>query len=119
MRNHLTVATAVAITLSVMLGAAQEGIRLRFEVYKNSELVAKPSATVTIGSTGRLTVDGVGEIAFTPTVRNQDHISVSFDIESAGRQLKPLLTLSGDPGSISWSASNANDSFELRIVWVK
>jgi len=116
--NHLFV---LAFVLSAGLSAAmaQESVRLRFEVVKDGSTVAKPEISVTSASAGRIEIDNVGRISFTPSVRNSD-LAIAFDISSGGKQFQSRLVIRKDePGSISWTSDTGAESFKLTVSWVR
>lgn len=118
MLNRLVV-TFVVVGCGLALVAAQCAIRLQFEVYENGTLIAEPAVTVESATTGRVVVERVGTIAFTPALRDANRVAIAFNIQSGGRQLTPRLVLSDEPGSISWAAETGEDAFELRVAWIR
>ena len=104
----------------ISLANAQNPIRLRFEIYRNGALVGNPEVSVTSGTAGSLALERVGKIAFTPTSRDPDSVSIEFDIASGGRHLHPVLVLGGnDPASASWSSTDGKESFKFTVTWVR
>jgi hypothetical protein len=98
---------------------AQESIRLRFGVVKDGSTVAKPEVAVISGSAAAIEVDDVGRIAFTPTFRGSDAVSVAFDIRSRGKQLQPRLVISkNEPGTLSWTSAT-RESVKLTVSWIR
>jgi hypothetical protein len=105
--------------LSTPLANGQESIRLRFEVVKDGTTVATPEIAVAAGATGRLKVDAVGDIAFTPTLRGSDSVDIAFHVTSAGKDLQPRLVITHDePGAVSWTSPGPH-ACKLRVSWVR
>jgi hypothetical protein len=73
--------------LGASLANGQDPIRLRFEVVKDGKTVAKPEIAVVAGATGSMKLDGVGNIAFTPTLRGSESVDIAFHVTSAGKEL--------------------------------
>jgi hypothetical protein len=111
---------ALFVLTWISVGTAQNSIRLRFEVYRNGALVGNPEVSVTSGTTGSLAMDGIGTIAFTPTSRDSDSVSVAFDIDSCDKHAHPRVVVRGnDPGSASWSCTASKESFKVTVTWVR
>ena len=120
MRKTLNLLLVVAMVMSVGPGiAAHDTIRLHFEIYKNGELVAKPAAAVSPNTTGSVTLDAVGRIAFTPRMRNADSVVISFEIQSGGRLMTPQVAIAGEPASLAWTAEAGSDAFKLQVTWIR
>ncbi len=107
------------LCLGASLANGQESIRLRFEVVKDGKTVATPEVAVAAGATGRIKVDAVGDIAFTPTLRGSESVDIAFHVTSAGKDLQPRLVITQDePGALSW-ASPGPHAFTLSVSWVR
>ena len=104
----------------ISVAGAQSSIRLRFEIYRNGALVGTPEVSVTSGEAGNLAIAGIGRMAFAPTSRGSESVSVAFDIDSSGRRLRPRLVLHvNDPGSVSWTSAAGNESFRFTVAWIR
>lgn len=104
---------------SVTTAIAQDSLRFQFDVTKGGSSVGKPEVSVNAGSAGRIEIDNVGRISFTPSVRGSD-VAIAFDISSGGKQFRPSLVISKDkPGSISWTSAAGAESFNLTVSWVR
>ncbi|PYR94162.1 MAG: hypothetical protein DMF84_06320 [Acidobacteria bacterium] len=109
---------ALVLFNTMSLVAAQTTIRLDFEVYRNGVLVGNPEMSVRAGTAGRLEIAGVGRIAFTPTFRDADSVSIAFDINVSGRHLDPVMVIGrNDRGSANWSSTTGQDVFKLTVNW--
>src|SRR4051812_50229009 len=82
-------AVIAVVSFGVSLAIAQDSIRLQFEVIKDGVIVATPAVSATAGVTGRLDVADVGTVAFTPTLRGPDSVTIAVDIRSAGKEVHP------------------------------
>ena len=95
--------------------AATSAIRLRFEIYKNQQPVARPLMGLAMGKTGSVFVRNVANITVTAAATDGEHVSLAFEIKSGATTLKPQLVLRAEePGSISWISGS--DNFELRVT---
>jgi hypothetical protein len=111
---------ALLLFVGVSVANTQTSIRLRFEVYRNGAQVGNPEVSLTSGTAGRLAWDGIGTIAFTPTFRDSDSISIAFDIDSGSRRMHPRVVLrANDPGSASWSSTDGKDAFKFSVTWMR
>jgi hypothetical protein len=103
--------------VSVCSAAAQDSVRLRFQIVKDGFVVANPEVSVKPGSTGRIEIKDTFICAFTATVR-ESRLSVAFDIKTGAKQLQPQLVLGkNDPGSISWTPASG-ESVKIVVVAV-
>lgn len=113
-------AFAILCSVGTSLTMAQESIGLKFDVVKDGSTVAQPEVSVTSGSAGSIEFDGVGQFAFTPTVRGSDAVTIAFDIKAGGKRLQPRLVISkSEPGTLSWTSETAGQSFKLRVSWIR
>jgi hypothetical protein len=78
---------AVLLFTGGSVATGQDSIRLRFEIYRNNSVIRNPEVSVTSGSTGRIDINGVEAIAFTPTLRKSDEVAIAFDVGSGSRHL--------------------------------
>ena len=78
MKFSRLLAVVSLLSFGASLAIAQDSIRLKFEVVKDGATLARPEVSVTAGSTGTLEVADVGHLAFTPTLRGSDGISLVF-----------------------------------------
>jgi hypothetical protein len=116
MLNRLMTIVAVVVFLTLST-QAQEPISLNFEVLKGGSLVAKPSVSVNDAEAGSLTFDGGPAIRFTPRRLATDKVSVAFEIERAGKTVKPrLILLNQEQGTLSFAAQDGTTAFELRVT---
>lgn len=116
--NRLFV-VAFVLSVGIPSAIAQESVRLQFDVTKDGSSLAKPEMSVSSGSPGRIEIDNVGRLSFTPTVRGSG-VAIAFDISSGGKQFQPRLVISRDePGSISWTSITSAESFKLTVSWVR
>jgi hypothetical protein len=110
---------AFLLFMGVSVAGAQSSLRFRFEIYRNGRAVGTPELAVVSGGHGRLAIDGIGEIAFTPAPRDSESVSVAFDIDLGDKHLRPQLTLrANDPGSLSWTSSG-EDAFKVTVAWIR
>jgi hypothetical protein len=117
MRYPLLLTFVLSIALPPAL--AQEPITLRFEVVKGGSIVATPEVSVEAGSSGRIHVDGIGRLAFTPKVRGSGLV-IAFDIRAGQKHLEPQLSINeSEPGSISWTPAPDGQSFVIKVFWVR
>jgi hypothetical protein len=111
----------ILAAMFLMAGApalAQESIRLRFEIAKNGSNVASPEVTLKAGSAGRIEIEGIGSLAFTPMVRGSN-LAVAFDIKTSEKHLEPQLMIgNAEPASISWKSESGVESFKVSVFWV-
>jgi hypothetical protein len=99
--------------------AAEENIRLHFEVYKNGKQVGAPAVTVKNSETGSVELGNMGnaKISFTPTRTDREKIGVAFVIATGRDTFKPHVTLlRGESGWVSWKSDS--DSFDVRVFVV-
>lgn len=117
---RLTCLVVVAFLFSAISPAvAQESIRLQFQIQKNGSPVANPEVSVNMGSEGRLDIDDVGTLAFTPRVRGSS-LAVAFHITSGGKRFQPRLVITkSESGSISWTSDTEEEAFELTVSWIQ
>ena len=94
--------------------SAQGPIRLGFEILKNDTVIGRPAVSIAEGTEGRVSIANAGDARFTPTMRNQDTLALSFVINSDGKEMRPKLTLR-ESGSIRWQSGA--DVYVLRISW--
>ncbi len=110
---------AFVLSVGIPSAIAQESVRLQFHVTKDGSSVAKPEMSMTSGSPGRLEIDTVGRLSFTPRVRGSS-VAIAFDISSGSKQFQPSLVIGKDePGSISWTSLTGSESFKLTVSWVR
>ena len=110
---------ALLLFMGVSVAGAQSSLRFRFEIYRNGTAVGMPEIAVASGGNGRLAIDGIGRVGFTPAPRDSESVSVAFDMDLGDTQLRPRLTLrANDPGSLSWTSSGG-DSFKLTVAWIR
>src|SRR5258705_10107602 len=110
---------AFVLSVGIPSAIAQESVRLQFHVTKDGSSVAKPEMSMTSGSHGRLEIDTVGRLSFTPRVRGSS-VAIAFDISSGSKQFQPSLVIGKDePGSISWTSLTGSESFKLTVSWVR
>ena len=120
MKFSRLLAVVTLVSFGASLASAQDSIRLRFEVVKDGATVAKPEVSVTAGSTGTLEVADVGNIAFTPTLRGSDGVTIAFDIRSGGKEFQPRLVISKDQaGTLSWGSDAGAHSFKITVYWAR
>ena len=120
MKLHRLFAFAILFSVGTSLTIAQESIGLKFEVVKDGSTVAQPEVSVTSGSAGSIEIDGVGQVAFTPTLRGSDTLAIAFDIKSGGKQLQPRLIISkSEAGTLSWTSETRAQSFKLKVSWIR
>ena len=113
-------ALAIFFSVCTSLTIAQESIRLKFDVVKDGSTVAQPEVSVVSGSADSIDIDGVGQVAFTPTLRDSDTVAIAFDIKSGGKQLQPRLVISkSEPGTLSWTSETRAQSFKLKVSWIR
>ncbi|HYT73364.1 MAG TPA: hypothetical protein VEL79_01335 [Vicinamibacterales bacterium] len=106
------------VCIGASLAIAQDSIRLQFEVVKDGATVAKPEVSVAAGSTGTLEVADVGNVAFIPTLRGSDDVSIAFDIRSGGKEFRPRLVISKDQsGTLSWGSDGGAHSLKIKVSW--
>jgi hypothetical protein len=113
-------AFAILCSVGTSLTMAQESIGLKFDVVKDGSTVAQPEVSVTSGSAGSIEIDGVGQFAFTPTVRSSDAVTIAFDIKAGGKRLQTRLVISkSEPGTLSWTSETGGQSLKLRVSWIR
>ena len=117
MKPHRFMGVLVFTILGMSSLMGQTAVRLQFEIVKNGTLVAAPEVTVASGAEGSMTVEDVGRISFTPTLRSSDTVAVDFVIDSGGKHLQPRLVLGSEPGSMSWKSNTGGDAFVIRVRW--
>jgi hypothetical protein len=111
---------AILFSVGTSVTIAQESIRLGFEVVKNGSTVAQPEVSVTSGSAGSIEIDGVGQFAFTPTLRGSDAVAIAFDIKAGAKRLQPRLVIGkSEPGTLSWTSETRSESFKLKVSWIR
>jgi hypothetical protein len=96
--------------------AAQENIRLHFELFKNGKPFGAPTVTVKSGETGSLELGNIGsaKLSFTPSRIDAQKIAVAFEVVTGEKTLKPrVVLLSLEPGQVSLKSSS--DSFDVRV----
>ena len=119
MKSRRLFAFAFLFLLGMSPAIAQESIRLQFDVAKDGTTVAKPQIAVNPGSAGSMEISDIGKFVFTPTFRGSD-VAITFDINSGGKQFKPILVISkNEPGAISWTSDTRTESFTLTVSWVR
>ena len=90
-------------------------VRLRVEIYRNQQPLARPMLAIAAGSTGSVSIPKVAKITVTPTASENQRVSLAFEITSGATTVKPQLVLdAGEPGTISWISGS--DYFELRVI---
>jgi len=120
MKFSRLLAVVSLLSFGASLAIAQDSIRLKFEVVKDGATLARPEVSVTAGSTDTLEVADVGHLAFTPTLRGSDGISLVFDIKSAGKAFQPGLVISKDEaGTLSWTSDAGAHSFKVKVSWAR
>ena len=108
------------VSIGASLAIAQNSTRLRFEVVKDGATVANPEVSVAAGSTATLEVANIGSVAFTPTLRGSDGVSIAFDIKSSGKEFHPRLVIGKDqPGTLSWTSDAGAHSFRIKVSWAE
>ncbi|HEX7793029.1 MAG TPA: hypothetical protein VF456_01700 [Vicinamibacterales bacterium] len=110
---------AVFCICAVAPAAAQENIRLHFELYKNGKQVGTPAVTVKNSETGSVELGNMGnaKLSFTPTRTDREKIGIAFVIATGRNTLKPHVTLlRGESGWVSWKSGS--DSFDVRVFVV-
>jgi hypothetical protein len=110
---------AVLCICAVAPAAAQENIRLHFELYKNGKQVGFPAVTVKNSETGSVALGKMGnaKVSFTPTRIDAQKIGVAFEIVMGRTTLKPRVVLiKGESGWVSWKSGS--DSFDVRAFVV-
>lgn len=104
-------------------GAGREAaaaVRLRMEIYKNSQPAARPMLVLASGTTGSIDIRNVAKILATPTAVDESQSTIAFEITIGGTTVKPQLVLRADePGSISLTSESGSDNFELRVTRVR
>ena len=93
MRWSMFSVTVLGFALTVASLNAQENLRFRFEVLKNGSQIAAPMVTVQEKQTGSVAVEEVATISFTPSRVDGDRISLTLEVISADKTLKPRLVL--------------------------
>ena len=89
-------------------------VRLRVEIYRNQQILARPMLGIAAGTTGSVSIPRVVNIMVTPTARENQQLSLAFEITSGGTMIKPQLVLNGDaPRAITWISGS--DNFELFV----
>jgi hypothetical protein len=117
LRRLVILAAMLLVGVSSALG--QESIRLRFEIAKNGSSVANPEVSLKAGSAGRIEIEGIGSLAFTPTLRDSN-LAVAFDIKTSEKHLEPQLVIAKtEPGSISWKSESGAESFKVMVFWIR
>lgn len=120
MKFSRLLAVLLLVSFGASLAIAQDSIRLKFEVVKDGATVATPEVRVTAGSAGTLEVAGVGKLAFTPTLRDSDDVSLAFEIRSGGKEFQPRLVISKDEaGTLSWTSDAGAHSFKVKVSWAR
>jgi hypothetical protein len=120
MKSARLFALALLLFPSISVATTQNSIRLHFDVYRNGTLVSNPDLSVSSGTPGRLDIDGVGTIEFTPTFRTSDSISIQFDMNIDGRRARPVMVIAmNQPGRVSWSSNDRRDEFKFTVNWVR
>jgi len=113
--------TVVVSTISgqdprpAVAAAQPEVVRLRLEISMNQQPVARPMLGIAAGTTGSISIPKVAKVTITPTARQDQRLSLAFEITSGATTVKPQLILNaGEPGAISWISGS--DNFELRVI---
>jgi hypothetical protein len=120
MKFSRLLAVVSLVSLGAPLAMAQDSIRLKFEVVKDGAAVVNPEVSVTSGSTGTIEVADVGNLAFTPTLRGSDSVSLAFDIRSGEKAFQPRLVISKDEaGTLSWTSDAGAHSFKVKVSWAR
>jgi hypothetical protein len=120
MKSARLFALALLLFPGISVTTTQNSIRLHFDVYRNRTLVSNPDLSVPSGTHGRLEIDGVGTIEFTPTFRTSDSISIQFDMNIGGRRARPVIVIGrNQPGRVSWSSNDRRDEFKFTVNWVR
>ena len=90
-------------------------VRLRVEIYRNQQILARPMLGIAAGTTGSVSIPRVVNIMVTPTASENQRVSLAFEITSGETTIKPQLLLNGDvPRAITWISGS--DNFELRVI---
>ncbi len=111
---------ASLVLFGASLAIAQDSIRLKLEVVKDGVSVANPELSISAGSPGTLAVADVGELVFTPTLRDSDSVSLAFEIRSGGKKFQPRLVISKDEaGTLSWASDGGAHSFKVKVSWAR
>ena len=107
---------AVTDARAVLVTEMEATIRLKFEVYRDGSLVAKPQFQVADKAAATLSIDGLATVTFTPTRIDAERIAVAFEIAAGGQPFSPRVVLRNrEPGTISWK-SLSNENVEMRVV---
>jgi len=120
MRKSLMVAFLVVAGLTSIIGHAQTGtptpapIPLRFEILKAGTKIATIAASVTAGSTGRIELDGIGSLTFTPAKR-ADSVEIVFTVTASGQVVHPRMVLRDGAQGVILLESEAGESVEARV----
>ena len=119
MKNIGLLTILIGCLFAVASVAAQENIRLHFELYKNGKQFGAPAVTVRDSEAGSLELGNMGnaKVSFTPTRIDTQKIGVAFVIAAGRDTLKPHVTLlKGESGWVSWKSGS--DSLDVRVFVV-
>jgi hypothetical protein len=105
MRLRLFVVCVLSL-VSVCSAAAQDSVRLRFQIVKDGAVLANPEVSVGQGSVGRIEIKEALTCEFTPTLRDSQ-VSLVFDITAGEKHLQPRLVIErAEPGTVSWTSAS-------------
>lgn len=112
-----TIAAALFALTTVVSLVAQDAVRLRVEVYRNDTQLGAPTVSVSDGSSAAINIDGVGSVTVSATRLDAENTSLSLEVVSGDKTMRPGLVLRGhEPGVLKWQSSSGAESYELRFT---
>lgn len=92
--------------VSLFAAAAQDSVRLRFQIMRNGSVIANPEISVAQGSVGRIDIRDSFTCEVTPTMHDSQ-LDLAFDIKTGDRHLQPRLVIGKtEPGVVSWTSAS-------------